>query len=147
VRVALTGASGYTGGKLLRALRARGDEVAALVRGASLTDELRTSGARIVEGDLGDERAIARLVEGAAAVGHVAAGYRTAGHPDSYYREVNVNGTARLLEAAARARVRRFVHTSTVGVHGHVAHPPADETSPRSTAPPATPTRTTARST
>ena len=37
-------------------------------------------------------------------------------------------GTERLLEAAARAGVRRFVHTSTVGVHGHVENPPADET-------------------
>ena len=61
---------------------------------------------------------------------HVAAVYRTAGHPDSYYREVNVGGTERLLEAAARQGVRRFVHTSTVGVHGHVEHPPADETAP-----------------
>jgi nucleoside-diphosphate-sugar epimerase len=83
-----------------------------------------------VEGDLGDTGAIGRLVEGAEAVLHVAAVYRTAGHPDAYYREVNVNGTVRLLEAAAGARVRRFVHTSTVGVHGHIAHPPADETAP-----------------
>jgi nucleoside-diphosphate-sugar epimerase len=130
VRVALTGASGYTGGRLLRALRARGDEVAALVRSASTTEELRSSGARLVEGDLGDTGAIERLVEGADGVLHVAAVYRTAGHPDAYYREVNVNGTVRLLEAAATARVRRFVHTSTVGVHGHIAHPPADETAP-----------------
>ena len=56
----------------------------------------------------------------------MAAVYRTAGHPDSYYRDVNVGGTERLLEAAARAGVRRFVHTSTVGVHGHVANPPAE---------------------
>jgi nucleoside-diphosphate-sugar epimerase len=69
-------------------------------------------------------------MEGADAVLHVAAVYRTAGHPDSYYREVNVVGTERLLEAAARQGVRRFVHTSTVGVHGHVERPPADETSP-----------------
>ena len=48
----------------------------------------------------------------------MAAVYRTAGHPDSYYRDVNVGGTERLLEAAAAAGVRRFVHTSTVGVHG-----------------------------
>jgi nucleoside-diphosphate-sugar epimerase len=61
---------------------------------------------------------------------HVAAVYRTAGHPDSYYRDVNVGGTERLLEAAARQGVRRFVHTSTVGVHGHVENPPADETAP-----------------
>jgi nucleoside-diphosphate-sugar epimerase len=69
-------------------------------------------------------------VEGADAVLHVAAVYRTAGHSDSYYRDVNVGGTERLLEAAASAGVRRFVHTSTVGVHGHVATPPADESAP-----------------
>ena len=69
-------------------------------------------------------------MSGQDAVLHVAAVYRTAGHPDEYYREVNVRGTERLLEAAARHGVRRFVHTSTVGVHGHVEHPPADETAP-----------------
>jgi nucleoside-diphosphate-sugar epimerase len=130
MRVALTGASGYTGGRLLEALRLRGEEVTALVRPASLSARLRTSGATLVEGDLSDPGALARLVRGADAVVHVAAVYRTAGHSDSYYRDVNVGGTARLLEAALRAGVRRFVHTSTVGVHGHVEHPPADETAP-----------------
>jgi nucleoside-diphosphate-sugar epimerase len=130
VRVALTGASGYTGGRLLAALRARGDDVAALVRAGSVTPALLSSGARIVVGDLGDERALRRLVEGAEGLLHVAAVYRTAGHPDSYYRDVNVGGTRLLLEAAAGAGVRRFVHTSTVGVHGDVRHPPADEQAP-----------------
>jgi nucleoside-diphosphate-sugar epimerase len=129
--VALTGASGYTGGHLLAALRARGDEVAVLVRPRSLTDAVRSKASTVVEGDLGDAAAIDRLVAGQDAVLHVAAVYRTAGHPDDYYREVNVRGTGRLLDAAARHGVRRFVHTSTVGVHGHVAHPPADETAPQ----------------
>ncbi len=128
--MALTGASGYTGGRLLAALRARGDEVAVLVRARSLSDAIRSQASSVVEGDLGDEAAIERLVAGQDAVLHVAAVYRTAGHPDDYYREVNVRGTGRLLEAAARQGVGRFVHTSTVGVHGHVAHPPADETAP-----------------
>ncbi len=130
MRIALTGASGYTGGRLLEALRARGDQVSALVRPRSVTDDLRALASRVVEGDLADAGAIARLVEGSDAVLHVAAVYRTAGHPDSYYREVNVGGSERLLEAAARAGVRRFVHTSTVGVHGHVKSPPADERAP-----------------
>jgi len=130
LRVALTGASGYTGGRLLEALRARDDEVAVLVRPESVSARLRERASSVVEGRLGDPVAAARLVDGADAVLHVAAVYRTAGHPDSYYREVNVVGTERLLEAAARQGVRRFVHTSTVGVHGHVEHPPADETSP-----------------
>ncbi|HEY7413387.1 MAG TPA: NAD-dependent epimerase/dehydratase family protein [Vicinamibacteria bacterium] len=127
MRIALTGATGYTGGWLLQALLDRGDEVAALSRpgGKRPAGEVRW-----VEGDLRNAGSAARLVEGAQAVLHVAAVYRTAGHPDAYYREVNVGGTERLLEAAARAGVARFVHTSTVGVHGDVAHPPADEESP-----------------
>jgi nucleoside-diphosphate-sugar epimerase len=128
MRVALTGASGYTGARLLAALLARGDSVSALVRPASMGHV--GGGLRAVEGDLGDRRALAQLVEGADAVIHVAAVYRTAGHPDSYYRDVNVGGTERLLEAAAHAGIRRFVHTSTVGVHGHVLSPPASEDSP-----------------
>ena len=130
MRVALTGASGYTGGRLLDTLLARGDEVSALVRPRSLTDTLKSSGATLVEGDLSSEAAVQRLVEGAQIVFHVAAVYRTAGHPDSYYREVNVRGTETLLEAAARSGVQRLVHTSTVGVHGHVVETPADETAP-----------------
>jgi nucleoside-diphosphate-sugar epimerase len=130
LRVALTGASGYTGGRLLAALTGRGDEVAVLVRPTSLAKTLRERASEVVEGDLSDSAAVDRLVAGRDAVVHVAAIYRTAGHPDAYYREVNVLGSERLLEAAARHGVRRFVHTSTVGVHGHVEHPPADETAP-----------------
>lgn len=128
--MALTGASGYTGGRLLAALRDRGDEVAVLVRPKSLSEAVKARASAVIEGDLSDERAVDRLVADADAVLHVAAVYRTAGHPDSWYREVNVVGSQRLLEAAARHGVRRFVHTSTVGVHGHVEHPPADETAP-----------------
>lgn len=130
MKVALTGATGYTGGRLLRALLGRGDEVRALARPASISHGLQGSGAKIVEGDLRDAGAVARFVEGVDAVVHVAAVYRTAGHPDSYYRDINVGGTELLLDRAARAGVGRFVHTSTVGVHGHVETPPADETSP-----------------
>lgn len=130
MRIALTGATGYTGGHLLDALLRRGDRVAALARAGATSPHLRATGVDVVEGDLSDGAALGRLVEGADAVLHVAAVYRTAGHPDSYYHEVNVGGTERLLEAAASAGVRRFVHTSTVGVHGHVATPPADESTP-----------------
>lgn len=130
MKLALTGATGYTGGRLLASLLADGYEVAALARAGSVRDPLRQSGARLVEGDLASREALGRLVEGADAVIHVAAVYRTAGHPDAYYHDVNVGGTERLLEAAAAAGVRRFVHTSTVGVLGHVARPPGDEESP-----------------
>jgi len=130
MNVALTGATGYTGGRLLQLLRDRGHTVRALARPESVTPALLAADATLVVGGLGDRGAAARLVEGADAIVHVAAVYRTAGHPDSYYREVNVGGTEVLLEAAASAGLARFVHTSTVGVHGDVASPPADETAP-----------------
>ncbi len=130
MRVALTGATGYTGGRLLTALLKRGDEVTALVRPGAAGERVEAAGARVVVGDLSSVPALRQLVDGAEGVLHVAAVYRTAGHPAGYYREVNVLGTQRLLEAARAAGVGRFVHTSTVGVHGHVAHPPADESSP-----------------
>jgi len=129
MKVALTGATGYTGGRLLAVFVGRGDTVRALTRPSSERAPHPPS-LTWIEGDLGDEAALGRLVEGMDAVVHVAAVYRTAGHPDAYYRAVNVEGTARLLEAAARTGARRFVHTSTVGVHGDVEHPPADESAP-----------------
>jgi len=115
---------------VLEALRRRGDEVTILARRGSLTPRLSALATHVVPGDLRDEDAIWTLVRGAEAVVHIAAVFRTAGHPDSYYFDVNVGGTARLLEAARTAGVRRFVHTSTVGVHGDVERPPADETAP-----------------
>jgi nucleoside-diphosphate-sugar epimerase len=130
MRVALTGASGYTGGHILHRLLSRGDTVKALVRQGSNTPVLMSSRAEVVQGSLGDRDAARRLVGDCDAVIHVAAVYRTAGHPDSYYREINVDGTRKLLEAAKDCGVRRFVHTSTVGVHGDVKSPPADENAP-----------------
>ena len=130
MKVAVTGATGYTGGRLVAALIDRGDEVRAFARVASVTPRLTSSGAQVIEGDLRDAAALRRLCEGVDAVIHVAAVYRTVGHTDSYYRDINVGGTERLLEAAAAEGLRRFVHTSTVGVHGHVTSPPADESTP-----------------
>jgi nucleoside-diphosphate-sugar epimerase len=127
MRIALTGGTGYTGSRLLEALVRRGDTVTALARPGSPRPD---TPADWMDGDLADRDAIDRLVAGVDAVVHVAAVYRTAGHPDAYYRDVNVGGTERLLQAAAREGVRRFVHTSTVGVHGDVRNPPADEKAP-----------------
>ncbi len=68
--------------------------------------------------------------EGVEVVYHIAATYREAGQPDSAYRAINVDGTRHVLEGARAAGARRVVHCSTGGVHGHVAHPPANEDAP-----------------
>jgi len=130
--VLVTGATGFTGGHLARHLAAAGHSVAALVRPASVSraDALAASGIDVRIGDLTDAASVRRAVEGCELVYHVAATYREAGQGDAAYRRTNVEGTRHVLEGAHAARARRVVHCSTGGVHGHIEHPPADETAP-----------------
>jgi dihydroflavonol-4-reductase len=128
VRVLVTGATGFTGGHLARALLARGHAVRALHRGATPTSGV--AGLDLVAGDLRDPAALARAVEGVEVVYHIAAMYRQAGAPKEAYHAVNAAAAGAIVAAAAAAGVRRVVHCSTVGVHGDIEHPPADEDAP-----------------
>ena len=134
MRALVTGATGFTGGHLAAMLARRGNDVRALVRPRSLErfaqSDAAMTGVRACAGDLSDPDAIARAAEGAEVVYHIAATYREAGQPDSAYRDINVGGTRRVLEAASRAGVKRVVHCSTGGVHGHIERPPANEDAP-----------------
>lgn len=123
----VTGATGFTGAVLARRLRDAGCRVRVLVRSA---DKLRSKGLKdldFVEGSVTDEEAVDRAMTGVDTVFHLAAVYREGGLTDEVYREVHVRGTERMCEAALSHKVRRFVHCSTVGVHGHIESPPADE--------------------
>ena len=115
---------------LTRALVRRGHPVRALVRKPGQVPELEQLGAEVLQGDIRDPDIVRRAVEGRETVYHLAAVFRQAGVPDSLYREVHVDATRRLIEAATEAGVGRFVHCSTVGVHGDVANGPANEDAP-----------------
>ena len=128
MKVLVTGAGGFLGRRLSARLLRDGAQVRLLVlrrdSGRPLPD------GEILEGDVGDPAVARRAAEGVDVVFHLASTYRLQCAPESVHRAVHVAGTLQLLEASRAAGVSRFVHCSTVGVHGHVRQPPANETAP-----------------
>ncbi len=105
--------------------------MSALVRAEGpATTALRDAGVGLVVGDLRDPAALAKATDGVDVVYHIAALYRQAGLAADVYRAVNATAAGELVEASARGGVKRVVHCSTVGVHGDVDHPPANEDAP-----------------
>jgi nucleoside-diphosphate-sugar epimerase len=129
-RVLVTGATGFTGGHLCERLAREGYAVRALVRDPNRGAALRRCGVEVAVGDLRDLRSLERAAAGRDVVYHIAALFR----PENVSRrdmwETNVQGTKNMLDAALKAGVQRFVHCSTVGVHGAIKDPPADEQTP-----------------
>jgi dihydroflavonol-4-reductase len=127
MKILVTGATGFTGGRLVRRLQSQGHAVRALVRSPTQAERLADDGIDARVGQLTRFADVLTAAQGCDQIHHLAAVYRTAGHPDSYYHEVNVGGTRNILEAARQLGCERVVHCSTGGVHGHIARPPANE--------------------
>jgi nucleoside-diphosphate-sugar epimerase len=129
--VLVTGATGFTGVHLVRALCAAGAEVRAIVRESSNLDVLEGLPVTLHRGEVYDEATCREAARGVHYVFHVAAAFREARIEDIVYRRVHVESTQHLARAlAGQEGFRRFVHVSTMGVHGHIEHPPADEEYP-----------------
>ncbi|HKE00588.1 MAG TPA: NAD-dependent epimerase/dehydratase family protein, partial [Planctomycetota bacterium] len=112
--VSVLGATGFIGRHVVDRLLRAGRPVRILVRDPSiLSGPLADERVRVVTGDLGDPAAIARAVDGADAVVHLAAGGATS---DEIERTI-VEGTRLVAEACSRARVRRLLYASTIAVY------------------------------
>jgi dihydroflavonol-4-reductase len=131
-RVLVTGANGFIGSALTRALVGDGRQVVVLLEPGADTRNLAGLDVERLTGDIRDPTSVQRAIAGCAAAFHVAALYRFwARHPEDFY-EINVGGTRNVLEAARVAGTPRLVFTSTVGtlgVDGHAGATPVDETS------------------
>src|SRR5579864_4765648 len=110
----VTGASGFLGSHVARQLVSRGEEVRVLMRPSSTNRAIADLSLEYVTGDLRDPASVARAVEGAKRVFHVAADYRFWAKRKQDIYDSNVGGTKHLLEAARRAGVEQFIYTSTV---------------------------------
>jgi nucleoside-diphosphate-sugar epimerase len=73
----------------------------------------------VISGSITDAGLCARASRGASHIFHLAVAMREGGKKDEFFEAVNLEGTRRLLEAAAEARVERFVYCSTIGIFGH----------------------------
>ena len=114
MKIFLTGATGFVGHHIAKALADQGADLRLLVRKSSKLSNLEGIPGDTVVGDLAEPGSYAPALQSCDAVMHVAADYRLwIRDPDTMYR-ANVDGTRDLLRLAREARVRRVVYTSSV---------------------------------
>ncbi|HVP76848.1 MAG TPA: NAD-dependent epimerase/dehydratase family protein [Thermodesulfobacteriota bacterium] len=126
----VTGASGFIGGRLAERLATEeGVRVRAMVRRAKKAERLQKLRLEFVKADLLDPESLRGAIEGCDLVFHCAAIVRETGDRKEFF-QTNVQGTENMLNVSRDARVKKFIHFSSVSVYG--LNPPdgADETTP-----------------
>ncbi|HTE61514.1 MAG TPA: NAD-dependent epimerase/dehydratase family protein [Solirubrobacteraceae bacterium] len=113
----VTGATGFVGSHVARALVERGDDVRVAVRASSSREAIAGLDVDVSVAQLGDRAALRRALRGVDRVFHVAGTTNLRAPADELLR-VNVAGTRVVMEEALRAGVERVVHTSSVGAVG-----------------------------
>ncbi|MEU8205232.1 NAD-dependent epimerase/dehydratase family protein [Streptosporangium sp. NPDC049046] len=119
MRCLVTGATGFLGSNLVRSLVASGHEVVATGAPGSTTRYLEDLPIRVESADLLNPAALPALVAEQDWVFHVAGDTSTWSRLAARRRRVNIDATAMLADASVAAGVKRFVHTSTLDVHGY----------------------------
>jgi dihydroflavonol-4-reductase len=126
MKVFITGATGFVGSHVARALVVRGADLRLLVRSTSRTDNIADLHAEVATGDLRDPESLKKAMAGCEFVFHVAADYRLwVRDPEQMYRS-NVEGTRAIIRAARECGIRRVIYTSSVATmgftrEGHIA--------------------------
>ena len=127
-KVLITGATGFTGANLTYKLVNMGLDVVAIARPTSNLSRFEGMPITWLRGDVADEALINKAVEGVSYIFHMVTPFREAKAADSQFYNVHVLSTQLLAKAALQqSDFKRFVHVSTIGIHGHVSEPPADE--------------------
>jgi len=117
-RVVITGAAGFIGSAVARAVQARGAKIVAVIEPGGDDRNLKDLQAQVVVADIRDAAAVLAACAGARFIFHLAAIYRFWARDPGIFYDVNVGGTLNVLAAARAAGCERLVFTSTVGVLG-----------------------------
>ena len=128
-RALVTGAAGFIGAHCVRFLAARNWRVRALDIHPAPND-FKSLDVEFAQADLRDSSTLTASLQGVDVVFHLASVHLDVGASYAEFEAVNVGAVAALVAACAAAKVRRLVHVSSVGVYGHIEHPPADESAP-----------------
>ena len=112
--VLVTGASGFVGSAVARALVARGLHVRVLMRPSASRLNIAKLYCEQVAGDMRDEESMVAAMKGARYLFHVAADYRLWARDKNEIFASNVEGTRNLMEEVMRAGVERVIYTSSV---------------------------------
>ncbi|MDY7022983.1 MAG: NAD-dependent epimerase/dehydratase family protein [Cyanobacteriota bacterium] len=127
-RALVTGATGFTGSLLVRKLIQQGVEVVAIARPTSNLEPFEGLNIEWLRGDVFDENLINQAIKGVNYIFHLVTPFRDPKLKDIGYYNVHVLSTQLLAKAALKEpNFKRFIHVSTIGVHGHIDKPPADE--------------------
>jgi nucleoside-diphosphate-sugar epimerase len=134
-QILITGGTGFIGSRLALRCRDAGEDVRILGKlnthaEDQNAEELERSGIEFVNGSVTDPEAVGGACDGVEVVYHLAAAQHEANVPDSYYYDVNVEGTRTVLDKAIEHNVSRFVHGSTIGVFGIGSAGPVTDDSP-----------------
>ena len=126
----VTGGTGFIGSHVVRTLIEQGERVRVLLRKNSSAATLEHLGVELFYGDLTDKSSLDGVADHVSHVIHLAGLLGGSKIAEQRYWEVNVHGTANLLDQFRNKPLERFVYCSTTGVLGPISNPPADETWP-----------------
>lgn len=124
----VTGANGFTGSHLVKALEKRGDSVVGLVRRSSDLSRLTDTAIELVYGDITDRAVLQEAMAGVDVVFHTAAYVELGLVNAAQMEQVNVQGTRAVLDVAQAQRISKLVYCSTIGIFGDTQGKVIDET-------------------
>ena len=128
MKALVTGANGFTGSHLVKALQQRGDSVVGLVRKSSDLTRIKDTEIQLVTGDITDRKSLRQAMQDVDTVFHTAAFVELGLVDTARMERVNVEGTQAVLEIAKEVKISKMVYCSTIGIYGDTKGEVIDET-------------------